>query len=317
MQNRKQLTSFFRRLFERDADRQEKEFFAQWFTQLNLVKGEIFASAEEEQALENKIEQNLHRYFHHQPKKQKMFRLWLHAAAAAVLIMIAGALLWAPKQKKLDQVVFTDTYTAKGERKIITLSDGSKIMLGNASHIKFPRVFADSLREVFLEGEAFFDVVHHKTKPFLVRAGKLNVQVLGTSFNIKHYNTDKTTDVVVATGKVGVYAKGDKRTWMLLPGNLLAYNKSTGKIIESNVNPAVYTGWQKGELIFDNEPLAQICKRLERWYGVNISIKDQSLNNKKIRLRQKNESLQTVLKMLAMAGSFKYEIKDKSVNIWR
>lgn len=318
MQNRRKLTATFRSLFRKGADRQQKELFARWLSHLDLSEGKIFQNEAEEQELEKMMEQNLHDHFFSKPTSNNIFRFpsWLPAAAAAVLIVIAGSLWFIPARKASNVVIFSESYTNTGERKIITLSDGSKITLNNSSHIKFPEVFADSIREVFLEGEGFFDIVHNETKPFVVKTGRLNLQVLGTSFNVRHYEKDKTIDVVVATGKVGVHAKGDKKTWMLTPGNLLAYNPRTGKAEESVVNPADYTGWQKGELIFNNEPLENICKRLERWYGVTITIKNPSLKRKLIRLKQKDESLQTVLKMLGMVGGFKYAIKDKTVQVW-
>lgn len=319
MQNRRKLTAAFRRLFHKGADRQEKEFFARWFSHLDLSEGKIFRNEAEEREIEETIEQNLYDHFFPKPARTGIFRFpsWLPATAAAVLFILAGSLWFMQARKISGKVVFSESSTSTGERKFLTLSDGSKITLSNSSRIKFPQVFADSIREVFLEGEGFFDIVHNKAKPFVVRSGKLNIQVLGTSFNVRHYANDKTIDVVVATGKVGVNAKGSKETWMLTPGNLLAYNPVTGEAAECLVNPADYTGWQKGELTFNNEPLEKICKRLERWYGVTIIIKDPSLKIKPVRLKLKNESLQTVLKMLGMVGGFKYEIKERTVQVWQ
>lgn len=317
MQNRKKLTASFRRLFLKGADWHEKQLFARWFSQLDLSEGEIFRNQAEAQELERKMEQNLHDHFFSKPASTNILRLpfWV-SAAAAVLIIIAGSLWFMPMPKSNNKIGFSKSYTTTGQRKMITLADGSKITLSNSSRIKFPKTFADSIREVFLEGEAFFDVVHNQAKPFIVRTGKLNVHVLGTSFNVRHYDTDQTIDVVVATGKVGVYAKDIKQTWMLTPGNLLAYNPQTRKAVASIVDPADYTGWQNGELIFNNEPMEHICKQLERWYGVAITIKNPLLKNKTIRLKQKGENLQTVLKMLGKVGGFKYEIKNKTVTLW-
>ncbi|HMI03482.1 MAG TPA: FecR domain-containing protein [Pedobacter sp.] len=318
MQNRKKLTASFRRSFLKGADNRERSLFARWFIQLDLSGGQIFRDQLEEQEIEKKMEQNLRDHFFHQTTRKKIFHLpsWLPAATAAVLIIIAGILWLIPNHKTDRRVIFAESFTGIGERKIISLSDGSKITLNNASHIKFPQVFSDSLREVFLEGEAFFEIAHNERKPFVVRAGKLNIQVLGTSFNVRHYKSDRLIDVVVATGKVGVHAGNTKKTWMLTPGNQLAYDPLTGKVEERMVAVADFTGWQKGELVFKNEKLEDIFKRLERWYDVKITIKTLSLKNKRISLKQKNESLQTVLKMLGMAGGFKYQIKEKTVLVW-
>jgi transmembrane sensor len=318
MQNRKKFTASFRRLFRKGAGRQEKELFAHWFSRLDLSEGKIFRDEEEEQALEKKMEQNLYDHFFNSSAPAKIFRIpsWLPAAAAAVLIVVAGLGWFISVQKTVPQSILAESFTHTGERKIITLPDGSKITLNNSSRLKFPQSFSRKMREVFLDGEAFFEVAHDKNRPFIVRAGKLNVQVLGTSFNIRHYDTDKTIDVVVATGRVGIHAKNIKNSLMLTPGNRLTYNPLTGETEESTVNPVDYTAWQKGKLVFNNERLENICKQLQRWYGVRITIKTELLKNKRISLKQNNESLQTVLKVLAMTGDFKYEIKGKAVQIW-
>lgn len=318
MQNRKRFTASFRRIFRNGSNKQENEFFARWFTQLDLSEGKIFRDQTEESEIEKKMEQNFHDHFFHGGGKTKIihFPSWLPAAAAAILIIAAGTLFFIPRSKTDHATVFSESFTTTAQRKIVTLPDGSKIILNNSSKIKYPQVFADSLREVFLDGEAFFEIIHDKKKPFMVRTGNLNIQVLGTSFNVRHYKSDKTIDVVVATGKVGVNAKACNDVWMLTPRNRLVYNSSTGKAVESIVNPSDYTGWQNGELIFKNEKLADICKRLERWYGVTISINTASLKSKRISLKQHDESLYTVLKMLGITAGFNYEIKNKDVRIW-
>lgn len=319
MQNRKKLTAAFRRLFHKGADPQQKELFARWIIHLDLSEGKIFRDETQEREIGTMIGQKLHEHFFPLPERTSTFRFpsWMPTSAAAILIVAALALWFMPAGKVSNKTVFTESSTTTCQRKIITLSDGSKITLSNSSRIRYPKIFNGSLREVFLEGEGFFDIIHNPAKPFLVRSGKLNIQVLGTSFNIRHYEKDKTIDVVVATGKVGVFAKGGKKTWMLSPGKLLAYNPLTGKALESIVNPSDYTDWQNGALIFNNQPLEDICNQLERWYGIRITIKDPALKSKPIRLKQKNESLPTVMKMLGIVGGFKYEIKDKTVKVWQ
>lgn len=318
MQNRRKLTSSFRRIFRKNVGQQEKELFARWFSQLDVSSGPIFRDEAEEQDIGKRIAQNLHDHFFHQPAPVKIFRLpaWLPAAAVASVLLIIGSVWWFTSSKKHVQPTFATAITHAGERDIITLPDGSRITLNNASQLKFPSTFTDTLREVFLDGEAFFEIAPDDKKPFIVRAGKLNIQVLGTSFNVRHYAADQQIAVVVATGKVGVQGEDKSKTWMLTPGHQLNYDAVTQKVEESIVNTADYTAWQQGQLVFNNERLEEICKQLERWYNVKITIKTPALKGKRISLKPKKANLNTVLKTLGIVGEFDYEIKGQTVQIW-
>ena len=318
MQHRKELTDAFRRIFHKNANYQEKQLFARWFSDLDFSNGKIFTNQQEELRIKNKMEQNLYAHFFPVQEKPriKLMPYWFPVAAAAMLTIVAGTIWLNGFPKKEQQLVFDTTITRAGEKKIITLSDGSTVTLNNDSELEYPKKFSDSVREVHLKGEAFFEVSKNKLKPFVVKSDKLSIQVLGTSFNVRHYNTDKDISVVVASGKVGVNAKGSKKIWLLAPGNQLIYNKTTSLAKHNLVNPSDYTAWQRNELIFKAERLEDICKRLERWYDVKISIRNARLKNKRISLKQKNESLSTVIKMLGIVGDFKYKINGRKVEIW-
>lgn len=318
MQNRKKLNASFKRIFRKNADYQEKQLFARWFSGLDISNGQIFSNRQEELDMQHKMEQQLHNHFF-AAKQQTLIKkipAWFPLTAAAILTIVAGTIWLTNAPQKTQQLILQETITRVAERKIITLADGSVIILNNDSKLKYPKVFNDTLREVYLEGEAFFEVAKNKLKPFVVKTGKLSVKVLGTSFNIKHYKADENINVVVATGKVGVKAAGNQNTWLLTPGNQLLYNKLTTNVVQNLVDPSDYTAWKRSELIFKDERLEDICKRLERWYDVKITIRTAHLKNKRISLKQKNESLSTVLKMLGIVGNFQHQIKGRTVEIW-
>ncbi len=318
MQNRKKLTASFRRLFRKNSNHQEKQLFARWFTDLDLSEGKVFTDQQEELKIKNKMEQHLYAHFFpvQQQTRSKKLTFWTPIAAAAMLTIVAGTIWLINTSKKEQPLILEETITRAAERKIITLGDGSVITLNNDSRIKYPKVFSDTLREVYLEGEAFFEVAKNKLKPFVVKTGKLSIKVLGTSFNIKHYSADQNINVVVATGKVGIKALGQRKTWLLSPGNQLLYDTLTGSVSQNLVDPTAYTAWRRSELIFKDEKLEEICKKLERWYDVKISIHSTRLKNKRISLKQKNESLSTVLKLLAIVVDFRYKINGRTVEIW-
>lgn len=317
MQNKKELTASFRRMLRGRSDRKIKQNYALWFTQMDLSDGKIFNDEQEEQAVQKKLAQQIDGHFSKETLKTRIVKIpsWLKIAAA-VILLLAVATYFIPNFSRNDRPAFKLVSTIAGERKLITLSDGSKITLNNSSSIKFPAHFADKDRKVSLSGEAFFDVAHDPHKPFIVSTGKLSIQVLGTSFNIHSYPAEKNIEVTVATGKVAVSVAHQKTSWMLTPGQQLSYQQENGQATKSTVNPNDYTGWQKGALIFKNEPLEMICKRLERWYAVKINIKTTALKNKRISLEQQEESLDNVLKMVGLVADFHYTIKGKEVQIW-
>ncbi len=306
------------RLFRRKANAQEKETFARWFSQLDLSEGLLQEGQEE--AIKERIRLALKNHAADSNPQPAIvhFPVWLRSVAAAALIFaFLGIYLFTTRTKTIPQIAYQEIRTIKGERKTITLEDGTRIQLNNESTLKYPETFAGNTREVYLSGEAFFEVVHNPAKPFRAHIGRLNVQVLGTSFDIKGYKEDKNISVVVATGKVGVNKAGLKQAFMLLPGDRLSYNNLNGTITTAKVDTSDYTAWQRGELVFNEENLTAVCRRLERWYGVAIQIRDKSLLNKSVSLKIKGDDFTSVIKMLAITADFKYSIKDRTATLSR
>lgn len=306
------LSSLFQRIFAGTATQKEKEQISGWLSKLDVSDHQLSDEEIEQRRLQ--FQKTFHERLDNSFTRRRRLRLsvWLPATAAVILLTIG--LLFLKNTSTPPKIAFVEAATLSGERKIITLSDGTTITLNNASKLKFPQEFTGNRREVYLDGEAFFEVKHDAAKPFIVHTGLLKVNVLGTSFDVQNYAADHKIEVTVATGKVGVLAPG-KDSRMLLPGQKLSYNPETKELQQSKVNPDDYTGWQQGDLIFRDESLAAICQQLERWYGVRIEIKSSTLKNKRISLEQKNESLQNVMKMLGMVGRFNYKITGKNVQI--
>lgn len=205
--------------------------------------------------------------------------------------------------------------TMAAERKVITLADGTKVWLNNSSVLHYPAKFGNHIREVTLEGEAFFEVVHNQRKPFLIYTKDLKVQVLGTSFNVKSYCADKKTAVSVATGKVSV--SNHQHSMMLVKGEGLIYDRSAAeKFTKTDSHEVKHSrAWQNNTLYFRYETLQAISLQLERWYGVKFNIQNKELLQKRYTLEQHNETLDNVMKALS-AGEFNYKLTGKSVTVW-
>lgn len=163
-----------------------------------------------------------------------------------------------------------------GKRFNIFLSDGTKVFLNSGSSISYPAVFgANSPRLVELKGEAYFDVTEDKNSIFRVSSGNIMVEVYGTQFNLRNYNEDYFSDVVLVEGSVGIKDRENSELTMLTPGIKGSVNKENFSINKMRVNTSVYTSWVEGNVIFRNETFSQIVQKLERLYNVTI------INNKK------------------------------------
>lgn len=166
-----------------------------------------------------------------------------------------------------------------GKRSEVTLSDGTHIWLNSGSQLSYPVVFAENSREVFLSGEAFFDVQKDPARPFTVVTKDLKVTVLGTRFNISSFNNDQTTQAVLVTGRITASQnKLFSANHELLPGERIVYDRTEDHITRDKVDVELYTSWINGYLIFRNEPVTGVIKKLERSYNQKI-LMEQGFEN--------------------------------------
>lgn len=250
------------------------------------------------------------------PRKKTYPYQWAIGIAAALLFMLtAGYLTYTSNFSPKQQVYLVQQATHAAERRTIVLADGSRVTLNNKSKLRYSSVFTNTKREVYLTGEAFFEVVHDIKRPFIVHTSTLKVQVLGTSFNVKSYEHDARVSVGVATGKVGVNGMNVKKTYMLLPGNLLSCNKSDTLFKQSTVSIDEILGWQNGLLVFHQESLRDIVPELERWYNVTIQINTANLLKKRITASFSKKPLAEVMDILSKTGGFTYMINKNKVEI--
>ncbi|WP_319501463.1 FecR domain-containing protein [uncultured Draconibacterium sp.] len=172
--------------------------------------------------------------------------------------------------------VFNTLVVPYGKRTHITLADGSKVWLNSGSKLIYPATNTGNKREVYIDGEAIFDVTHMDEKPFYVKTKDFEIKVLGTVFNVNAYEDDKNSGAVLAEGKIEISPnnntlfRNEKRT--ILPGTRIVYNNDKGTFEESQVNVKNYLSWREGYLVLEQEPLENILKKISRYYNVNIEL---------------------------------------------
>ena len=204
-----------------------------------------------------------------------------------------------------------------GQKSKIFLPDGSTAWLNAESHIQYLRDFTDSSRDVYLDGEAYFNVAHDAARPFRVHAGGMEVTALGTIFNVRSFDDDHQTLVSLIQGKVGVQARNFYE--VINPGEGISLdheaNSRAGSISKVKVDVAREVAWKDGVLIFDGQRIGAIVRTLEQWYGVDIDVQGSPDQNAKYYGKFKNENLENVLTGMQYGKPFKFEIKGRKVKI--
>ncbi|TXK36527.1 DUF4974 domain-containing protein [Pontibacter qinzhouensis] len=211
----------------------------------------------------------------------------------------------------------TTIATLPGEKKTITLEDGSVITLNAGSEVSYPEHFPSDKREIVLKGEAFFEVAKDSLRPFTVRTGAIVTQALGTSFNIRYMPEDSTIAVALATGRVRIDQQGQQQQALarLEPGQQLVYNKQKQRHRLAPFDTREVIGWKDGMLFFRKATLPQVISKLEYWYGVDIAIEGEipsERDNWHYTGEYDNEDLEHVLEGISFVKQFSYQQKDKN-----
>ena len=246
-----------------------------------------------------------------------LFIQFSRIAAAAVLFFLIGIAFQYYRSDKIPSE-FLNQYTTiivpEGQKSMVVLPDGSNVWLNSGSRLKYKSDFNTSIRQVEMEGEAFFEVKKDKSKMFKVNAGAINVEVYGTAFNIKNYSDEKNLEVTVESGNVGVL-KGGTQLANLIKGDQATIVADADQVHLSQVNVEIVTAWKNNELIFDGTPFEEGIRYLERWYGVNIKIEEKMRKKHNYTFKVKTESLRELLKLLQVITPLTYKIDGKNVTI--
>ena len=232
---------------------------------------------------------------------------------AAALILFAG-LGWIVYQMSSSnmQPITTINIAAKDEVVTDTLPDGSLITANKNSTFSYPSQFTGDTREVFLKGEAFFNVAPNKEKPFIIHVNDIAVKVVGTSFNIRSVNGK--TEVIVETGIVEVMRK--KQRVQLKPKQKVIVKAADSVFVKDSVNDQLYNYYRKKEFICNNTPLYRLVETLNEAYNANVVIENNNIRNLPITTIFKEEPLDNVLTVISETLDIKVE-KQQNVVILR
>lgn len=252
---------------------------------------------------------------------------WLKIAAMIMLVPLVSVSVYFLMDVPGGPIAFTANTGASrdvvertnpsGQKSVLRLSDGTTVWLNAASRISYARHFdGKGTRDVYLEGEAFFDVAHDTKRPFIVHTSSILIKVLGTSFNVKSYSEEKTIETTLVKGKVRIEKTGttDKKDDIdLVPNQRAVFDKESKAIQIREVQAENSVPWKQDRLVFDEVSIDDVVLQMERWYGVTIHVEKRGDLNCKLSATIERESLEEVLRLLEASYSIRYHIKGRDV----
>lgn len=198
---------------------------------------------------------------------------------------------------------------------IMVLSDGSRVWLNSETELKYPVFFDADKREIYVTGEAFFEVVKDPSRPFIVHTPHTQTTVLGTSFNVMAYQDVQQTEITLVTGKVKVDA--GKESCQIVPGQQVAVDNRSLHIESKEVNVSFYTSWKEGLFDFDNMKLGDLCVQLSRWYDVDFFFVNSAAAERRFTgAIKRNNTLRFMLEFVEKTSSVRFEVNGKTVSVY-
>lgn len=242
------------------------------------------------------------------------------AAAVALALLLAGG-LWVAKYggfssggSASETLAWREIVTERGERAKLQLADGTQVTLNVDSRLRLPQAFAPDVRQVQLQGEAFFDVAPDPDRPFVVQAEGATVEVRGTAFGVRSYPEDRRVEVAVAEGAVALRADApDAPPAELKAGQWGALNAADAAVVTRTVTVGAYLGWTEGRLVFDNAALPDVAARLARWYDLHFELQDASLRSLHLTATLNSTSVRDVMDVIAATLGIAYRIEGSRV----
>ncbi|MBN9296059.1 MAG: FecR domain-containing protein [Filimonas sp.] len=309
-----ELSRLMKNYFDEKATEAEKKQLDDWYNSFNEKDLTIRVYTDEpytEEMLEEKMKQRLQQSIRNNKNNGSRF-FWLYTAAAVILLAVASIFLYQSLSPKEDHVLAT----RKTERRLVQLPDGTKVWLNADSKLSYTSTFNVQDRQVTLTGEAFFDVAHDSSRPFIIHSGSLTTRVLGTAFNVHAY-PGEASSVTVIRGRVEVKDQQQHVT-------ILTPNKQVKYVSDNNMQPGVlkevkaeqYLSWTKGQLDFTEESYGEIAATLERQFNIAIAFKSAAAQRCTFTASfEKDASLWRVLSLLSQVNQTTFSVNADSTRI--
>jgi ferric-dicitrate binding protein FerR (iron transport regulator) len=246
-------------------------------------------------------------------KRRSFINYYQKVAAVLLIPLLLGFGYWLLQTPVMQSQAMATIHSPMGARTEFVLPDGTSGWLNSGSDLSYCVDFSKN-REVKLNGEAYFDVVHQQGARFRVKTAEITVQVWGTSFDVSAYEDDPQVNVILERGVVKVLNANEKNLYTMKPDEMFSYDIQKKKAAIRSVDAADQTSWTKGLLKFRGEPLSDVVKELARWYNVDFEIRDKQLREYNFKATFKDEELDEILRMISLTTPMKYRIVERKTN---
>ena len=227
------------------------------------------------------------------------------------LLLISGYFYFSTKLNNERNTISStrEIYTKPGTRTKIELSDGTSVWLNDGTTFRYPEIFTGKNREVYVDGEAYFEVKSNLERPFIVNNPMMKTVVTGTHFNLNAYSADKYFEATLMEGKVSL--EKNNQSIIMAPGEQVQFDVQLNQLVQKNIEASSASAWIDGKLIFKDEKLGTAIKKLARWYNIEIILADPKLNDYLLTGTFQDEMLDQTLRLISLAVPVKFEYKKE------
>ena len=321
------IPDFLLAYLQGEANEEQKQLAIEWLK--SPENNKVFQQLNKIDSLTADL--NLLRKFDLQEGKQQVRRkyrvkkvvpisVWMQRIAALLFIPVLLGGIWYYLQenklrKELNVLMVTqEIVTQPGTKTHLFLPDSTEVWLNASSSLKFPSVFVGNERRINLDGEAIFKVFKNKKKPFIVGTSSMEVEAVGTVFNVSAYSGDLKFSTTLAEGKVKITDKLQPKEIMYIePGSQLNYNTQEKTYKAENVHVQDVIAWRDGVLIFNETPFYEVAAKLGRWFNADIKINDPSITNYRFTGTFTSESLDQVMELLTLSTPIAYSSSKRKI----
>lgn len=249
---------------------------------------------------------------------RRILKIYQKVAAFLLIPIIGLGVLYWITQYNQTAGQYTETIAPRGQKSQIVLTDGTKVWLNSDTKIKYPGNFSKTQRDVYLDGEAFFEVTKNAHQPFIVHTSSLDVKVLGTKFNVKAYHDEKVIETSLFEGKVNLilpkHDNGDTVEKELTPGQSLVFDKAENKLAANKFPQDEINGWKKNQLIFKDDTFSNLVRKVERWYDVKVVYDEKLFNDRRLTVElYEGERLERLMNIISLALLVDYQYEKGEI----